>query len=40
MLEKAVYQALPQGARNMFLFRLTGGQKEEMKKLWQNCPGR
>ena len=39
VLEKAVYQALPQGARNMFLFRLTGGQKEEMKKALAELSG-
>ena len=31
-LEKAVYRALPEGARGMFLFRLTGAQKAEIAK--------
>ena len=39
VLEKAVYRALPQGARNMFLFRLTDRQKETMEKALEELPG-
>ena len=39
VLERVVYRALPEGARRMFLFRLTEGQKRQMAGALKGLPG-